>query len=148
MKTEQERSTSPGIGDANDCSTIANENGSIVVVATYRTNEVGEDHALSKMVTDLREMLPSEDSDDTKDETKTLFLMKELAVAPLSLDQINTMLAELLSRQSNKTMELARAVHQKSEFILLYKLCNFFWQVRLYSEAHIFSFVDQLPCRL
>ena len=95
---------------------LTDENGCIVVIATYRTEEVGEDHALSKMVKNLRSMLPSDGSDDANDDDrKILLLINDLAVSPLSLDQVNDMLSDLLRLPHDETVDLAKAVHQKSE---------------------------------
>ena len=112
--TKQESQSTSNKVDAKESSTITNDNGAIVVVLTYRTNEVEEDHALTRMVEDLRKMLPSEESDDAKEEPNIAFIMNELTVAPLTVDQVNHMLVELLTRQFDETRELAHAVHQKS----------------------------------
>ncbi|KAL3916102.1 MAG: hypothetical protein SGILL_005333 [Bacillariaceae sp.] len=107
-----ERPSSSRNAEANESNELlTNDNGSIIVIATYRSDEVGEDHALSKMVKNLRTMLASDESDNTQN----LFLIQDVAVAPLSLDQVNGMLSNLLRRQADETMELADAVHQKTQ---------------------------------
>ena len=103
----------------NSITTVAGKRGgnagSVIVAVCYRSNEVDEHHELIKMERDLEASKAKILEDDISSQS---FLLKDILIENLSLDDINDLLSELLScPDKNETRKLAQVVHQKSESI-------------------------------
>ncbi|CAB9504028.1 Transcriptional regulator [Seminavis robusta] len=85
--------------------------GTVLVVLCYRTNEVNQQHELSKMLCDLKQ----NDSDINNNSDNQAFLLEELAVGNLTVQDVNSLLSALISCSDlNETLELAKIVHEKT----------------------------------
>lgn len=94
--------------------------GSLLLVATYRSDEVDDKHRVSVLIEELQKLLepPSSDQDVVNNPTKPLFFLETIEVGNLTVQNINSMLVELISQPEEETIELAKVLHQKSKFYI------------------------------
>jgi PAS domain S-box-containing protein len=72
----------------------------LLFIGAYRDNEVGPSHPLALMLESIR---------------KTKMSLSEIVMAPLSLDDVSSLLADSLHQERPRTESLARLVHEKTE---------------------------------
>ena len=98
---------------------------SLLVVACYRSDEIGDDRnsILSQMIKEFEELSECRGSEENKDKTPNeealALLFRSIDVGNLTLENLNTMLVELLARDPQETMELAQTLHKKSKIKIL-----------------------------
>jgi predicted ATPase len=93
----------------------------LVVLATYRSDQVDESHILTRMVQELEDFGAVDSSPSKKQKNAVSFFLHRIAIGNLDLDQVNEMLFDLLNANVPKdTILLAKCVHDKTQGNIFY----------------------------
>jgi len=92
--------------------------GSLLLVVTFRSDEVDDKHKVSILIQDLQELLkpPSSEQNIVDNSAAPLFFLETIEVGNLSVENINSVVVELVSQPEDETIELVKVLHQKSAF--------------------------------
>ena len=89
----------------------------ICMVGCYRSNEVDESHLLSKQIRDLKIYVGGEQSESSRylEHSSSGLSIIEIRVGNLNIESINEMLCELLSKDPEDAISLAKIVHDRTQ---------------------------------
>lgn len=95
---------------------------SLLIISSYRSEEVGDDHRLVSLTKELKAILPLDNGSSSKSESGKAeaplgvpLFVRDIQLGNLQVHDIVCLLEELLNSNKTDVVELAEILHQKSK---------------------------------